>query len=43
MDRMHSNDPKQDEDFMLMTRVAYHALYKSTDLLDKINIKTWEK
>ena len=27
---------------MLMTGVAYHALYKSADLLDEINIRPWE-
>ena len=39
MDKMQSSDPKKDEDFMLMTGVAYHALYKSADLLDEINIR----
>ena len=42
MDKMKSSDPKKDEDFMLMTGVAYHALYKSADLLDEINIRPWE-
>ena len=42
MDKMQSSDPKKDEDFMLMTGVAYHALYKSADLLDEINIRPWE-
>ena len=27
---------------MLMTGVAYHALCKSADLLDEINIRPWE-
>ena len=42
MDKMQSSDPKKDEDFMLMTGVAYHALCKSADLLDEINIRPWE-
>ena len=42
MDKMQSSDPKKDEDFMLMTGVAYHVLCKSADLLDKINIRPWE-
>ena len=42
MDKMQSSDPKKDEDFMLMTGVAYHVLCKSTDLLDEINTRTWE-
>ena len=42
MDKMQSADPKKDEDFMLMTGVAYHVLYKSADLLDEINIRPWE-
>lgn len=42
MDKMQSSDPKKDEDFMLMTGVAYHALCKSVDLLDEINIRPWE-
>ena len=42
MDKMRSSDPKKDEDFMLMTGVAYHALCKSADLLDEINIRPWE-
>ena len=42
MDKMRSSDPKKDEDFMLMTGVAYHALCKSADLLDGINIRPWE-
>ena len=41
MDKMQSSDPKKDEDFMLMTGVAYHSLYKSTDLSDEINIRPW--
>ena len=42
MDKMQSSDPKKDEDFMLMTGVAYHVLCKSADLLDEINIRPWE-
>ena len=42
MDKIQSSDPKKDEDFMLMTGVAYHALCKSADLLDEINIRPWE-
>ena len=42
MDKMQSSDPKKDEDFMLMTGVAYHVLCKSTDLLDEINTRPWE-
>ena len=42
MDKMQSSDPKKDEDFILMTGVVYHALCKSADLLDKINIRLWE-
>ena len=42
MDKMQSSDPKKDEDFMLLTGVAYHALCKSADLLDEINIRPWE-
>ena len=42
IDKMQSSDPKKDEDFMLMTGVAYHALCKSADLLDEINIRPWE-
>ena len=39
---MQSSDLKKDEDFMLKAGVAYHALCKSTDLLDEINIRPWE-
>ena len=42
MDKMQSSDPKKDEDFMLMTGLAYHALCKSAELLDEINIRPWE-
>ena len=42
MDKMQSSDPKKDEDFMLMTGVAYNVLCKSADLLDEINIRPWE-
>ena len=42
MDKMQSSDPNKDEDFMLMTGVAYHVLCKSADLLDEINIRPWE-
>ena len=42
MDKMQSSDPKKDEDFMLMTGVAYHVLCKTADLLDEINIRPWE-
>ena len=42
MDKMRSSDPKKDEDFMLMTGVAYHALCKSADLLDEIHTRPWE-
>ena len=42
MDKMQSSDPKKDEDFMLLTGIAYHALCKSADLLDEINIRPWE-
>ena len=42
MDKMQSSDPKKDADFMLMTGVAYHVLYKSADLLDEVNIRPWE-
>ena len=38
MDKMQYYDSKKDEDFTLMTGVSYHALCKSTDLLDDINI-----
>ena len=41
MDKMQSSNPKKDEDFMLMTWVAYHALYKNADLLNEINIRPW--
>ena len=39
MAKMQSSDPEKDEDFMLMTGVSYHALCKSADLLDEINIR----
>ena len=42
MDKMQPSDPKKDEDFMLLTGVSYHALCKSADLLDEINIRPWE-
>ena len=42
MDKMYSSDLKKDEDFILVTGVAYHVLCKSADLLDEINIRPWE-
>ena len=42
MDKMQSSDLKQNEDFMLMTGVSYHALCKSAGLLNQINIRAWE-
>ena len=42
MDKMQSSDSKKDEDFMLMTAIAYHVLCKSSDLLNEINVRAWE-
>ena len=42
MYKMRASDPKKDEDLMWITGVAYHALCKSADLLDEINIRPWE-
>ena len=41
-DKMQSSDPKKDENYMLITGIAYHALCKSAALLNEINIRTWE-
>ena len=40
VDKMQSFDPKKDENYILITRIAYHTLCKSADLLNKLNINT---
>ena len=41
MYKIQSSNPKKDKDFILITGLAYHALYKSADLLGEINIRPW--
>lgn len=42
MNKLQSTNPNRDEDFMLIGMIAYHVLYRSSELLQNLQIRKWE-